>query len=170
MSVKDFNTDIFKLFDDQWALVTVGDKHKFNTMTISWGTLGSLWGNAHKGKNICTVFVKPARYTHEFLDANEYFTVSFFDQTYLKALGILGSKSGRDGDKVTEAGLTPKFLENGVTFEEAKTTFVLRKIYKHDLEKDKMPSDVVAQFYATDSLADVPHTMYIGEILDVIEK
>lgn len=170
MNVKEFNTDIFQLFDDQWALVTAGNPENFNTMTISWGTLGSLWGDARKGKNICTVFVKPARYTHKFMEENEYFTVSFYHKEYLKALGILGSKSGRDGDKVAGAGLTPKFLDKGVTFEEAHTTFVLRKIYRHDLDKKEIPQDVVEHFYATDELGDIPHTMYIGEIVDLIQK
>lgn len=171
IAMKDFNPDIFRLFDDQWALVTAGTKENFNSMTISWGMLGSLWGDAKKGKNVCTVFIKPARYTHQFIEDNDYFTVSFYDDAkYLKALGVMGSQSGRDIDKVAETGLTPKFLNKGVTYEEATTTLVLRKIYSHDFDKTKIPADVVEHFYATDSLADKPHTMYIGEVVEMIRK
>ena len=60
-----FNTDILSLFDKGWALVTAGDLDCFNTMTISWGAMGTLWN-----KPTCTVYVKPVRYTHEFMDAN----------------------------------------------------------------------------------------------------
>ena len=168
--IKDFKAEVFRIFDEKWALVTAGTASDFNTMTISWGTLGSLWGHQNHGKNICTVFVKPARYTHKYMDENEYFTVSFFGKEYLKALGILGSKSGRDENKVELSGLTPVALEQSVTFEEAETTLVLRKIYRHDMDKQLMPADVVETFYKTEELKDIPHTMYIGEVVEIITK
>ena len=104
------------------------------------------------------------------MDENEYFTVSFFGKEYLKALGILGSKSGRDGNKVELSGLTPVALEQSITFEEAETTLVLRKIYRHDMDKQFMPADVVETFYKTEELKDIPHTMYIGEVVEIITK
>ena len=67
-----FDTDIFAQFDKKWALLTAGDKEKFNTMTISWGGLGTLWG-----KPVATVYVRKSRYTHEFMDREDYFTLSF---------------------------------------------------------------------------------------------
>ena len=73
----DFNADSFKIFDKEWALVTAGTLEHYNTMTISWGGLGTLWG-----KPVATVYVKPIRYTHSFLDANDYFTVSFYPEKY----------------------------------------------------------------------------------------
>ena len=110
-----FKTDAFRLFGEEWALLTAGDSKSYNTMTIAWGGLGTLWG-----KPIATVYVKPIRYTHRFMEENDYFTVSFYPEAYKKALGLLGSKSGRDCNKVALSGLTPKFLPHGVTFEEAK--------------------------------------------------
>lgn len=156
----ELNTNIFGLFNNEWALVTAGTRERYNTMTVSWGGAGTLWG-----KSVVTVYVKPVRYTHGFLEENDFFTVSFFPEACRKALLLLGSESGRDGDKVAKAGLTPKFLENAVTFEEAHTTLLCRKIYRQDLDTAAMPETVVSAFYKTEA----PHTMYIGEVAKIIK-
>ncbi len=150
---------ILQIFNKDWALVTAGDSQRFNTMTIGWGGLGTLWS-----KPVATVYVKPCRYTHEFLEQNEYFTVSFFDEKHKKALGLLGSKSGRDCDKVKESGLTPRFLPNGVTFAEAYTTLVCKKLYRQDLDLNAIPQDAIDRYYKSEA----PHTMYIGEVVDIL--
>lgn len=155
-----FNVDSFGIFNDVWALLTAGNKDGFNTMTISWGGLGTLWS-----KPVATVYVKPIRYTHEFLDKNDYFTISFFPEENRNALMLLGTKSGRSGDKVKESGLTPEFSEKTVTFKEAKTTLLCRKIYRQDLDISNMPEDIVNTYYT----AEAAHTMYIGEVVDIIE-
>lgn len=151
--------NILQIFNKDWALITAGDEKRFNTMTIGWGGLGTLWS-----KPVATVYVKPIRYTHEFLEGNEYFTVSFFDEKYKKSLGVLGTKSGRDCDKVKESGLTPKFLPCGVTFCEAYVTLVCKKIYRQDLDLDAIPQDAKNKYYT----GEAPHTMYIGEVVDVV--
>ena len=156
----ELKTDIFSLFDKEWALVTAGTKAGFNTMTVSWGGAGTLWG-----KPVVTVYVKPVRYTHGFLEANGLFTVSFYPEKYRKALMLLGSVSGRNGDKVSKAGLTPKYLDDAVTFEEAHTTLLCRKIYRQDLDAPAMPVPVVNAFYKTEA----PHTMYIGEVVEILK-
>ncbi len=156
----ELKTDIFGLFDREWALVTAGTRERFNTMTVSWGGAGTLWG-----KPVVTVYVKPVRFTHGFLEENDFFTVSFFPEACRKALLLLGSESGRDGDKVAKAGLTPKFLENAVTFEEAHTTLLCRKIYRQDLDTAAMPEKVVNAFYKTEAA----HTMYIGEVAEILK-
>ena len=155
-----FDVDSFGIFNDVWALLTAGTKDSYNTMTISWGGLGTLWG-----KPVATVYVKPVRYTHRFLDQNDYFTISFYPEEYRKALMLLGEKSGRDGDKVKEAGLTPEFLEKSVTFKEAKVTLLCRKIYRQDLDVDSMPENVAKAFYSTEAA----HTMFIGEVMEITE-
>jgi len=157
--------NVFQMFNDRWAVATAGTLDKFNAMTISWGSLGTLWGFPSKGKSTVTIFVNPARYTYEFVEANEYFTVSFFPDKYRKDLSVLGSKSGRDCDKVAMTGLTPIAAKQGVTFEQAELTFVCKKIYSHQFDLEKVPKDVSSVFYAK----AVPHVMYIGEIVDVIE-
>ena len=118
-----FQVDAFHIFDKQWALVTAGTLEDYNTMTISWGGLGTLWS-----RPVATVYVKPVRYTYHFLEKNDYFTVSFFPEEYKKDLGILGSKSGRNGDKVALTSLTPIAAEHGVTFTQASATLICKKI------------------------------------------
>ncbi|MBO4848523.1 MAG: flavin reductase [Clostridia bacterium] len=154
-----FTTDILTLFDKGWALVTAGDISDFNTMTISWGGMGTLWS-----KPVATVYVKPVRYTHEYMEANDLFTISFFDEKYRPALGLLGSKSGRDCNKVEESKLTPvRIGENLVGYVQAAHTLVCRKIYSQDLELAPMPEAVRETYYEKEA----PHTMYIGEILGI---
>lgn len=157
--MKEITLAPFKVFDDEWALVTAGNQDDFNTMTISWGGLGTLWN-----KSVATIYVKPIRYTYEYLEKNDYFTVSFYPSQYKKDLGVLGSKSGRDGDKVALTSLTPDYLENGVTFKEASRTLVCKKIYWQDLDVKTMPKEAIDKYY----IEEEPHRMYIGEVVAVI--
>lgn len=156
----EFNVNVLEIFNDEWALVTAGTEGNYNTMTISWGGMGTLWG-----KPVATVYVKPIRYTHRFLDENEYFTVSFYPEQYKKALGTLGTLSGRDGDKVAASGLTPVYLDRAVTFKEATTTLICKKIYRQDMDTAAMPQDVVNTYYTTEA----PHTIFIGEVIGMME-
>lgn len=154
----DLNVNAFKIYHEEWALLTSGTEENFNTMTISWGGLGTLWS-----KPVATVYVKPVRYTHQFMENNDYFTVSFYAEEYKRALMILGSKSGRDEDKVAVSKLTPEFLDHAVTFKEAKLTLLCKKIYHQDMDMKYMPDDVITDYYTT----ELPHTMYIGEVIDM---
>ena len=154
-----FETDIFETFDKKWALLTAGNKDKYNTMTVSWGGLGTIWS-----KPVATVYVRTSRYTHEFMDDSEYFTVSFYPESYKGLLGKLGSKSGRDIDKMNLEELTAKEVCNTVTFEEAEVTFVCRKLFRQKLDKSNMLPEIAEQFYS----GDAEHDMYIGEVVDII--
>ena len=166
MDFKDKSYDVFRLFNDCWALVTAGGIDNYNTMTIAWGSMGTIWGPPHKGKPILTVYVSPARYTHSFLEKNDYFTVSFFPENYRQDLSILGSKSGRDGDKVAAAGLTPRKMGGGVTFEEAELTFLCRKLYQGPFEREGL-ADVIGQGIYKNWR---PHWMFVGEILETEDR
>ncbi|MDD6551601.1 MAG: hypothetical protein PUF16_07450 [Lachnospiraceae bacterium] len=66
MDFKEEDYKAFELFNKKWALVTAGDMNDYNTMTVGWGELGTIWGHAFKGRSIVTVFVHPTRYTSEF--------------------------------------------------------------------------------------------------------
>ena len=152
--------DIFSKFDKQWALLTAGDESSFNTMTISWGSLGTLWG-----KPIATTYVRESRYTREFMDNNDYFTVSFYPEECRDVLGVMGSKSGRDIDKMNDSGLTPEPVANTMTFKEAEMTLVCKKLSKQLIEPENMPQDVKDMFYGDEDW----HYMYIGEVVEVIK-
>jgi len=166
MDFQDKRYDVFRMFNDRWALVTAGNIEHYNTMTIGWGSLGTIWGPPHNGRSIVTVYVSPDRYTHEFLEKNDYFTVSFFPEEYRRDLALLGSRSGRDGDKVALTALTPLAVEHGVDFAQAELTFVCRKLYSHQFEAEKVPEEVHDWIYTRVS----PHTMFIGEIVEAIER
>ena len=152
--------DIFTKFNNQWALLTSGDETNFNTMTISWGSLGTLWG-----KPIATTYVRESRYTREFMDNNDYFTVSFYPEEYKNVLTVMGSKSGRDIDKMNDSGLTPEALDQSMTFQEAEMTLVCKKLSKQLIEPENMPQDVKDMFYGDEDW----HYMYIGEVVEVIK-
>ena len=156
-----FETDILTVFDKKWALLTAGNKESFNTMTVSWGGMGTIWG-----KPVATVYVRTSRYTHEFMDREDYFTVSFYPEEYKKILGVLGSKSGREMDKMKDSGLTAKEAGASMTFNEAEVTLVCRKIFVQRLEPSNITDENAAKFYENDA----PHDMYIGEITDIIKK
>lgn len=155
----EFSTDIFSQFDKKWALLTAGNSDSFNTMTISWGGLGTLWN-----KPVATVYVRTSRYTHDFMDANDYFSISFYPEQYRKILGVLGSKSGRDMDKMNASGLTPKKTGETISFEEAETTLICRKLFRQRMEESNMPEDIVKSLYT----GQAPHDLYIGEVVAIL--
>ena len=156
-----FLTDIFTQFDKKWALLSAGTKEKHNTMTISWGGMGTLWG-----KPVVTVYVKPCRYTYGFMNDNEYFTVSFYSEEYRKAMTVMGTSSGRDIDKDKAAGLTVKPVGQVVTYEEAEVTVICHKIYWQDLIRENMPENEVERFYTEGE----PHRMFIGEVVEILKS
>ncbi len=157
----EFTTDVLSIFDKKWALLTAGDKEKFNTMTVSWGGLGTIWG-----KPVATVYVRKSRYTHEFMEDNDYFTVSFYPEEYRKVLSVLGSKSGRDMDKMNGSGLTAKEAGQSMTFAEAEVTLVCRKLFRQELKTENMLPEIAKTFYT----GDAEHDMYIGEIVEIEKK
>lgn len=152
--------DAYQEFHSNWALVAAGTMDHHNAMTVGWGCVGSLWG-----KPVATIYLRPNRHTYGFLEENEYFTVSFYPEGCKKALGIMGSRSGRDCDKDAEAGLTPIPLGESVTYAEAKRTLLCRKLYWQDMELDRFPADVKERFFKTEPV----HRMYIGEIIEILE-
>ena len=155
-------TRAFQNIGNEWALLTAGDAEHFNTMTIGWGSVGFIWQ-----RPVVTVLVRPPRYTHEFMDKFERFSVSFYDHKYRKALTILGGKSGRDTDKIALSGLTPEFVDGVPTFKEANLTVIARKIYRGQLDCAVflVPS-VDAEFYPEKDY----HTVYFAELLKTVEN
>lgn len=151
--------DVFQKFTDQYAIITAGDLQDFNCMTLGWGMMGNVWG--HPGPAL-TVYVQPSRYTFEYMQKNEYFTVCFLPRAYHDDAVTLGRISGRDGDKIAHTRLTPKQLAHGVGYEEAEMTFVCRKICAQQFDFDATPEHMQKGMYA--KLA--PHYFYIGAVED----
>ncbi len=155
--------NVFKLLDKDWMLVTAGTLEDFNTMTASWGHLGILWNLP-----IAIAYIRPQRYTYGFANRFEDYTLSFFTETYRPALKICGTKSGRDCDKVAEAGLTPRQTERGnVTFEEARLVLECRKIYQDNLKKENfLIPEIATKNYPKEDF----HRFYMGEIIQVLSR
>ena len=153
------NYDVFLKFNKQLAVVSAGSIGDFGCMTIGWGMMGNVWG--HPGSAL-TIYVSPARQTFEYLQRNDIFTVSFFPEEYHKDVITLGTKSGRDCDKIALTSLTPKALDQGVGFEQAELTFVCRKIYARQFDIALVPAQMRDNVYTKIP----PHYMYIGAIVD----
>lgn len=156
----DFNP--YKKIGKEWFLLTAGDEKGYNTMTASWGFAGVMWG-----KNTFTTVVRPQRYTKNFLDKNEYFTISFFDEEERKALSYCGSHSGKDVDKAKETGLRPVFFDGVTSFEQAKLVLVCKKAYVQPMtEEALLDKEADAKWFADKDY----HVQYIGEIVEVYTK
>jgi flavin reductase (DIM6/NTAB) family NADH-FMN oxidoreductase RutF len=154
----ELNLNILRAWDRGWYLLTAGDfaTGDFNTMTVSWGALGWLWN-----KPFAQVVVRPQRFTYSFMEQYPSFTLSAFSEAYRPALNLLGSKSGREGDKIAESGLTPQ-ASNVVAapgFTEAELVLECEKIYYDDLA----PEHFLAKFIAPNYRQDF-HRVYYGEI------
>ena len=162
--VADLKIHPYTAIAKEWMLITAGNEARgYNTMTASWGHLGSIWGHGG-GLPTSVIFIRPQRFTKEFVDREEYYTLSFFGPEYKKTLGYLGSHSGRDGDKVAAAGLTPVFLEDTTAFAEAKLVLVCRKLYRAPLlEEGFLDKAILEDCYPNRDL----HDMCIGEICKV---
>jgi flavin reductase (DIM6/NTAB) family NADH-FMN oxidoreductase RutF len=162
ISVSELNFNPFDLIGKDWMLVTAGNEERgYNTMTASWGHLGSIWGH-HGGSATAVIYVRPQRYTKQFVDREDIFTLCFFEEAYHKALGYLGSHSGRDGDKVAHVGMTPVFADDTTYFAEAKLVLVCRKLYMAPLvEEGFIDKDVLEDSYPQRDF----HQMYVGEIV-----
>lgn len=162
ITTEELTANPFKLIGKDWMLITAGDKEKFNTMTASWGGVGIMWG-----KPVATAYIRPQRYTFEFIENGDYYTQSFFDEEYRDALKFCGSKSGRDYDKVKETGLTPVVDDEtgAVYFKEAKLVFICKKMYAQFLNEKSALTEEVTKWYNGDY-----HKMYMSEIVSVLVK
>lgn len=124
----------FTLIGDQWMLITAGTPDHCNTMTASWGGVGVIWGAP-----AATCYIRPQRYTKEFVDQNEYFSLCFFDESYREKLTYCGKTSGRDGDKIKACGFTVETGAGGVPyFAEAEVVLVCKKQYAQDMKPECM--------------------------------
>ena len=159
-------------------MVSAGDIDDYNACTVSWGNFGTLWTRPdNQDGAVITVYIHPGRYTYGFMKKSDIFTVSFFPEKYRKALGYMGSHSGRNEDKAAVAGLTPFSVDHNVRFKEASLTFVCRKIYQHQFAKEDIAQDVQDYYKANPKAYPVneqgewePHWMFVGEIKEVMEN
>ncbi len=160
---REIDGNVFQRIGQQWMLITAGNKEACNTMTASWGGMGVLWHEP-----VVTAYVRPQRYTKEFVDREKTFSLSFYPEEYREALTLCGTKSGRDIDKVKECGFTVEYAEDGTPyFAQAELVLICEKLYVDDLKEEKFLSAAMAE-------KNYPnrdwHTFYIGKVVEVLKK
>ena len=162
VAIEDLQFNPFTKIGKEWFLISSGNQNQLGTMTASWGSLGIMWG-----KNAVTTYIRPQRYTKEFIDHNDTFTISFFDESYRKTLALCGKISGRDHNKVAESGLTPMQVDDTISFEEANLILVCKKMYHAPIDPNQFdaPENETKWYPDKDH-----HMMYISEILKVLVK
>ncbi len=161
ISIKSASINPFDLKND-WMLVTAAKSDgSVNTMTASWGGWGIMWN-----KEVAFVVIRPQRYTKEFMDDSEFFSLSFFDKSYLKDLTYLGKVSGRDEDKIAKSGLTLVKNQPIPYFNEAKRVILVRKLFVQPMEESSfLEEQIVKTWYPSKDF----HYLYIAEIQKVLE-
>ena len=160
---EDFAENGFQWFHDA-ELLAAGDREKSNAMTIGWGGIGTLWG-----RTALTVYVAEKRYTKEFMDRSEYFTVMAFDVAHSNVLTYMGRQSGRDGDKAKALGLHTAYTENGTPYyTEAEMVIECRIMYAAPFDPQYFKSDAPKNMYR--NFPAGVHTMYIGEVVNAWRK
>lgn len=132
----------------------------YNAMTISWGSTGQIWN-----KLFFQVVVRPTRHTFSFMESGDSFTLSVFPEALKPALSLLGSKSGRDGDKISASGLHPMASSRvaAPSFQEAELVVECRKMYWQDLDPSHFLNPAIEANYPKKDY----HRAYFGEIVAV---
>lgn len=157
-----FITRIHHLWKDQWFLLTCGDFEKgdYNTMTVAWGFFGIMWS-----RPMAAVVVRPTRFTFGFMNRYDTFTLTAFDKKFKKDLNLLGTKSGRDGDKITETRLTPvpSTVVAAPSFREAELVVECKKVYWDDFKPENFLDPYIETKYPKKDY----HRMYFGEVLHI---
>ena len=162
----DWTENPFDFFKGQGLLLAVGTPENNNAMTIGWGSLGNIWSKI--GPATVTVYVAEARYTYEFMEKYDFFTVMAFDKEDARYLGYMGTHSGRDGDKAAHLGLHTLYTENGTPYyAEANMVLECKTIYRAPFEREGM-SEEVKKFY--DNFDAGVHHMYIGNIVKALKR
>lgn len=160
ISAKEIKGNLISAIADEWMLITAGDEQGFNMMTASWGFMGEIWN-----EDSVVIAVRPQRYTMEFLDKHDTFTLSFYGDNK-EIHKVCGSLSGRDVDKVKETGLTPLFSDGTVYFKEANKVIICKKQYVSRLTPEKFTDTEPLKCYPNEDY----HYMIIGKIIKTLEK
>ncbi|OQA86346.1 MAG: Flavoredoxin [Lentisphaerae bacterium ADurb.Bin242] len=160
---EEFAANLFDLFHRKWFLLTSGcfGTRQFNTMTVSWGFLGEMWM-----RPTAIAVVRPQRYTLEFMDRYDSFTLCAFGESFREALKLCGAKSGRELNKVEAAGLTaiPSESVSSPGFQEAELILECRKVYRGEFRKECFLDKMIPQeFYPGKDF----HRIFVGEITQI---
>jgi len=164
VEIQDFAIKVYDQWVNKWFVLTCGDYNEgeYNSMIVAWGSFGVMWK-----KPFVQVVVRPTRYTYEFMESYDTFTLCGFSSNYRKAMQILGTRSGRDGDKITASGLTPiaSQMVAAPSYKEAKLIIECKKIYSDNLNPANFIDPDIDKCYPAQDY----HKVYFGEILAVFK-
>lgn len=162
IAAENINENIFKLIGKDWMLVAAQKDGKTNAMTASWGFAGVMWG-----KNCLITAIRPQRYTKEFIDGSDTFSITILPDGYRDTLNYFGSVSGRDEDKIAKSGLTVEKCENAPYFAEGKLVLICRKMFAQEIKAESfIDKEALEKWYTNNDF----HTLYVAEIVKVLEK
>nr|WP_320026246.1 flavin reductase [uncultured Acetobacterium sp.] len=158
-----FDVSPFRLIGKEWMLITAEKDGKINSMTASWGGMGVLWN-----KNVAYIVIRKSRFTKEFVDGSDHFSLTFFDhKEHQKILNYMGTVSGRDEDKIKASGLTVAHQEGIPYFKEAETVMLCRKLCRQPIDPGNFIDGSIDELWYADK--DY-HDLYIGEIIEILKK
>lgn len=155
----------FTKIGKEWMLVTAGDREKANALTASWGGVGVLWG-----KNVAFIFIRNSRYTKEFIDKNETFSMTFFSEKYKNDLKYFGAVSGRQEDKFQISGMNLNYHEDIPFVDEGNLVFLCKKMASVPITKDTFADMGIDEKWYSNGDLNNYHTMYIGEITEILAR
>lgn len=160
IELSEFEINPFKMIgSDLFALTAARKDGKVNTMTAGWGGFGVMWG-----KNVVYVVVRDSRYTKEFIDDSDTFSMTFFDMGNKRnqsTLKYLGKVSGRNEDKIKTACLNIDYYDNTPYIDEGRYIYICRKMFMEPMNaKDFIDPAIDPKWYSTKDY----HNLYIGEI------
>lgn len=153
----------FTKIGTEWMAVTAGTPEKLNTMTASWGTIGVLWG-----KNVVSVFIRESRYTKEFVDRQDTFSLTFFEPKMKSALKYFGAVSGRTEDKIAGAKMTIDYAKDGTPYiDEGNLVLICRKLSATKISPDQfIDAGIDSTWYKDKDY----HTMYVAEVTEILAR
>lgn len=160
LNPKELNDNPFTLIGNEWFLVTAEKAGKCNTMTVSWGGLGVMWG-----KDVAFIVIRPQRYTKEFIDGSDTLSLSVLPDGHKKDYSYLGTVSGRDEDKISKTELTIAHDGDTPYFEDARLVLICKKLFSQPYTPDAFLDKELLQKWYPDS--DY-HVLYICEIKKVL--
>ena len=162
INIENIENNPFRMIGKEWMLVTAEKDGRVNTMTASWGGLGVIWN-----RNVAYVVVRPQRYTKEFIDDANTFSLTFYDEKYKRELSYLGSVSGKNEDKIKNAGFTEANFQGTPYFQEAKLVLICRKLYAQQYNAECfIDKNLDGEFYPEKDY----HIMYIAEITKALSE
>lgn len=162
MQPEQFEKSPFQMIGKDWMLVTAEKDGHINAMTASWGGMGVMWG-----KDVAFVVIRPQRYTKEFVDQSDVFSLAFLGDAYRQTLNYFGTVSGRDEDKLHKSGLKIARMGQTPFIDEAETVLLCRKLYAQELRPECfLDRKLVDKWYPGEDF----HTLYVSEIEHILVR